>query len=1341
MTDSIIAKLISKPNAPHPVQQLRLQILDLILYGTFAVTTVIMLYTVSRTLQNNQWWLLAIYTGCYGAIGFVTFVHQLGFVSRATTLLLLVYTVGVIDLVQAGILGNGTLFFLAFISLTATLFSLRYGIAAIICSVVTIIFLAWLSITQILTFPLQSIYLPFSAVAWVRVVMVLLLLSAMIIIPIRYLLKRLEYQLQETQAHFHFTDTILDMVNAMVLVLDQQGRIIRANQTNQQITGYSAAELEGKLFWDVLLPPDKKESGKQVFYNFLFTPTPMHQETELLTKNNHYRIISWSGTIIPNDLENSNFIVAVGIDITDNKQTALERERLLAQEREQRQFSEALRGASLALGSTLKLETLYDRLLDHVRNIVPYDAANLMLITDNRIKVTHTRGYEQFGPEVINSVTGLEFEVNQVFNLRQMAETGQPMILSDVRQVPEWINTRASSVLQSWAGSPIVIHGKLIAFFSLDKKEPGFYQQTHADRLAVFSAQAALSIENARLFAAEAQGRQEAETLHQATSVLTAALELPDVLEAILVQLKQVIPYDGACIFLQSTGILTAVAGKDLPAPEKIIGKNFPVDDLLFHHLKKTQQPLSIPNIDHDPRILPWGDITQVKSWLGIPLITRNEVIGYMILTSSREHAYDRVNLSLAKAFANQSAIAIENANLYKAIQRHAAELETNIQKRTFQLHTLYDLAQSLGQANQVSEIPELILRHLYQAAAYDIGATLLVTETNTELLIQSQHPLTVDLETEIQQILTDTFTTLRGAPPATINYTTSHILSNPSSTNQLLTHKPQVILKAPIVVGRYTVGVVLIGNYAPYEFAQEQIRLVYTVADQAAETIGRLRLILAAEHQRLESLVAYLPNGIILLDAEYRVILLNQMARKLITTISPAIVGDNLTHMGEYPISAILATANSGNPFTLKINESIPQIFEIDVNSITAGPETGGWTLVIRDVTQEYLVQQRIQQQERMAAVGQLAAGIAHDFNNILTSIIGFSELLLFEQNLPPQAEEDINRIAKQGHRAAHLVRQILDFSRQTIASKQSLELVPFLKETVKLLERTLPESINIQLTIDPGEYLITADITQMQQVLTNLAVNARDAMSDGGTLTFHLSAICNTPENGTNLINLPTGDWAKLQISDTGVGIASEVQAQIFEPFFTTKEVGKGTGLGLAQVYGIIKQHDGNIDVTSELNTGTTFTIYLPCQKKVPTPITARHLSEATIPQGNQELILMVEDDPTVLDIGTTMLKHLGYRVLTSTNGQEALQKYHQHQQEIALVLTDMTMPLMGGAALTEALQRENPSVNVIALTGYPLNNESKELLAQGLIGWLQKPLSLQTLAQTIYYTLNEE
>jgi PAS domain S-box-containing protein len=375
---------------------------------------------------------------------------------------------------------------------------------------------------------------------------------------------------------------------------------------------------------------------------------------------------------------------------------------------------------------------------------------------------------------------------------------------------------------------------------------------------------------------------------------------------------------------------------------------------------------------------------------------------------------------------------------------------------------------------------------------------------------------------------------------------------------------------------------------------------------------------------------------------------------------------------------------------------------------------------------------QERIVQQERLAAVGQLAAGIAHDFNNIMATVVLYAQMTARMEGLPAAVRQRMKTINEQAKHATDLIQQILDFSRRAVLERRPLDLAPLLKEHVRLLERTLPESIEIELECEPGIYVVNADPTRMQQMVTNLALNAREAMPQGGKLHLGLERIAVKPGESPLLPELTPGEWVRVTVSDTGTGIPPDALPHIFEPFFTTRAP-LGSGLGLAQVHGIVGAHEGRIDVETQAGQGTTFTIYLPVHPSEPSPAPSRAELPA-LPVGRGETILVVEDNAVVRTALADSLELLNYRVLEVSNGQEALETLEERQGEVALVLSDVVMPRMSGTALLHALRERELAVQVVMLTGHPIEREMEELRAHGLTDWLPKPPQLQDLAQVL-------
>jgi signal transduction histidine kinase/ActR/RegA family two-component response regulator len=412
---------------------------------------------------------------------------------------------------------------------------------------------------------------------------------------------------------------------------------------------------------------------------------------------------------------------------------------------------------------------------------------------------------------------------------------------------------------------------------------------------------------------------------------------------------------------------------------------------------------------------------------------------------------------------------------------------------------------------------------------------------------------------------------------------------------------------------------------------------------------------------------------------------------------------------------------------------------FEVRAQLVERAPEPASWVVVIRDLTNELFVQQQLQRQQRLAAIGQLASGIAHDFNNLMSVIILYAQMMMQSSTLDEHDRERLRVIEKQGLRAARMIRQMLDFSRRTAIERQPLDLLPLLKEQVKLLQRILPENIQIDLETALNECYVFADPTQLEQAFMNLAVNARDAMPDGGKLRFIVEKFEFAREKDAPLPGMTPGEWVCLKVSDTGVGISPEDQEHIFEPFFTTKPAGVGVGLGLPQVHGIVGQHGGHISVASKVGVGTTFTIFLPALKTLEANTGVDEIPMIATP-GNRETILLVEDEQALRTTLQEVLERWNYRVIAAANGKEALAILETMASPPDLILSDVVMPEMSGIALFRTLRQRQMDIPIIFLSGHLRGEDLEELRRHGLEAWLPKPPGVDLLAQTIATALRK-
>jgi PAS domain S-box-containing protein len=412
-------------------------------------------------------------------------------------------------------------------------------------------------------------------------------------------------------------------------------------------------------------------------------------------------------------------------------------------------------------------------------------------------------------------------------------------------------------------------------------------------------------------------------------------------------------------------------------------------------------------------------------------------------------------------------------------------------------------------------------------------------------------------------------------------------------------------------------------------------------------------------------------------------------------------------------------------------------RILDVLLSSTPLDPDDHslGVTFTALDITARKQMEARLRRQERLAAVGQLASGIAHDFNNLLASIILYAQMPLGDPDLSPRTETALKTVLAESHRAADLIQQILDFARNAILETERVDLGDLVQESLTFLRRALPENIRLVQDMGACACTIRADATRIQQALTNLVVNARDAMPDGGDLRIGVRSIDLRLEEPPPVRDMEPGRWVCLTVSDTGTGMSPDVQAHLFEPFFTTKGPGKGTGLGLAQVFGIVKQHEGHIKVDTTVGKGTTFTLYLPAAQAGMSETASSR--QVTSPEGRGETLLVVEDAAPLLLGIKEGLESLGYHVLTAANGREALEI--AARRPVDLVLTDLVMPEMGGKALLDRLRDRSLQPAAIAITGHITSMDADALKDAGFNAVLAKPFAIEALATLVRDTLD--
>jgi PAS domain S-box-containing protein len=838
---------------------------------------------------------------------------------------------------------------------------------------------------------------------------------------------------------------------------------------------------------------------------------------------------------------------------------------------------------------------------------------------------------------------------------------------------------------------------------------------------------------------------------------ILAAWSAEDIARAVLRHIRQLIPCQRASVTAidVDAGEATVLAlSTDVGTPTKV-GTRISMEAAgVVADLRDGRVHIvdDITALSH-PSILEQDLMTRgLRSYISVPLIAHGVLIGSLNLGATEPSGFASEHIDIASELANQLAIAIRQARLFEQTQRHAEELEQQVvartaqlTRRTAQLQVAAEVARDATKANGLDDLlaraVELIEERFgfYHAGIFMVDrqgewAVLRAASAGAgRQMLEQGHRLCVGQEGVVGRV------TGSGESHIALDVKTdSAHLQNPSLPDT------RSEMAVPLRVGGTVIGALDVQSTEEAAFDQADVEILQVLADQLAVAIERTRLfeeMQATLEERLRVVVSNAPLTLFALDREGVCTLLE--GKGLVGTgLEPGeVVGQSVFDVfRDAPhIQENVRRALAGEAFVAL--EGIGEmVFESEYSPLVDEVgEVVGTIGVAVDVTERHRMQTQMQQQERLAAVGQLAGGIAHDFNNFLMTIIFYAHLLRDKKESTDVASV-AETIAGEAKRAADLVRQVLDFSRRSVIETKPVDLAFFVAEVIDILQRTLPESIRVVTEVEENGHVVEIDPTRIQQAIMNLALNARDAMPDGGELHIELFKVTVGPSKmnppGIPDLELPPGDWVCLSVQDSGTGMDEHVRAHIFEPYFTTKGT-EGNGLGLAQVYGIVKQHRGEIGVKTAPGHGTTFQIYLPAL----TTGNAQAVDtgeEVAIPKGKGETILFVEDEERMRQAVQQVLGSLGYRVITAANGKEGLKAF-QETGMVDLVITDMVMPEMGGREMIQKLKVIASDVQVLVITGYTMQEDVQTLKESGLADVVYKPLDVSVLGKTVSQLLD--
>jgi PAS domain S-box-containing protein len=979
--------------------------------------------------------------------------------------------------------------------------------------------------------------------------------------------------------------------------------------------------------------------------------------------------------------------------------TAIENARLFEAEREQRELAEALRRAAAAVSSTLDLDQVLDLILEQVNRVITCDAANVMLIEGDQARIVRSRGYERFG--VSDSIQSITFHIRDTPGLLQVLETGEPLVIPDTAAFPGWIDVPETRWLGSIAMSPICVQDRVIGFLNVDSATSEFFSTGHIDRLRAFADQASLALTNAQLFQTVEQGKRDWETTFDAMQDAVALVDRADRV-------------------VRANRAFADLLDRD---PQELTGRAYHglLDGSVCPEsacpLERTRQSGQPAMCVHEYQ----GQILEVQT---TPILTdgtkepdfASRVIYILRDITERREAEREIHRRNRDLALLNRVIAASATN-----QEIEPALETACRDLALALDVPHSIAILYSQEQRESVIAA---EHRSGDRAPVLGRSIpLVGTPIHQYLQQMQSPLVVD--------------------DARIHPRTAHL------RDLMLEQGIASLLILPLSVEGEVVGGIVLLSAEPRSFSDDKVNLAWRVAEQVSGALARARL--QESQRRLSAAVEQAAEAVVITDTDGIILYANPAFEQLTGFDSTEFIGrsprlfaevnqDRTVHADMWQV------VSGGQPwqgrFTGHSKDGRP--FKVDMLITPVRNQTGEVVNLVgtmRDVTREVQLEEQFQQAQRMEALGRLAGGIAHDFNNLLT-VIHLSTRLMERQMRPEDPLLDhIQRIRETGERATKLTKQLLSFSRREFAEPQVLDLNQVVGDLSRMLKRIIGEDIDLVTDLADDLWLIEIDPSQMDQVLMNLVLNARDAMPDGGTLTIRTANTVLDEAYAAAHVDARLGRHVLLTISDTGMGIDDEAKAHLFEPFFTTKQMGQGTGLGLSTVFGIVTQNGGHIRVESEPGQGATFQILLPSTtdrrvRVVPSAQPPLPLQPTT----GTETILVAEDEEDVRNLAVSVLRSCGYHVLVAKDGPEAIQISEHHRQPIHLLIADVVMPQLGGRELAERLQRQRPEMRVMYMSGY-VDQEIAQYSAStpGTI-FMSKPFTIEELTHKVRSVLDE-
>ncbi len=1131
-----------------------------------------------------------------------------------------------------------------------------------------------------------------------------------------------------------FNESLVQSMAEGIAVEDPEGYFTFINPAAAKMLGCTPEELVGE-HWTRVVPPDQQAIIRAADERRMRGETDRY-EVELQRKDGARIPVLISGSPYF-DAESGRFAgtLAVFTDIS-------ERVRAESEIRQHTAELEALREVGLELAAQLDLDTLLQSIVSRAVELLGGSIGGLYLYEPEDDILRLAVGVGMAPSTMGKGLAPGEGLAGKVW------QTGEPAFVEDYRNWAGRATRYDAQNFRAIAAVPIRWGEQSLGVLNVIADVPGAFSASEAELLRLFAAQAATALENARLFQAEREQRQQAEAQREAARVMGTSLDLYEILRLILDQLKRVLTYDTASVLILRKGTV----------PDLVVGVGYADEQMTSREAGKLLQESPIlqqmardlqPVVSADVRELEgwiWvPGAEHLRSWMGIPLVTHGEMIGALMLDHTEVGFFGQADVQIAQALAQHAAQAIENARLHD---------ETLLRNR--ELALLNRVIATSAASREIEKILAAVCREL--AVAFDLpqAVAALLDEQKAEAVVVAEYQAHERVSLLDQPVL------LGGNPffEHLLEYQQPLMVADVRADPRLAVLHPLAesqgvvsLLFVPLVVEGQVVGGLVLGDTAPRSLTGDELNLVQRVAEEVGGALARARL--EETQRRLSVAVEQSAEAAVITDAEGVILYTNPAFLEIVGCRRAEVIGRKPEALAAGPMGQgvphVMGQAiRSDGVWHGRFKHRGPddQVRTLDMTVTPVRDQAGesiNHVATIRDVTREVLLEMQFRQAQKMQALGRLAGGVSHDFNNLLTVILFGAQMLERKLHVQDPLWEYVLPIKEAANYASRLTAQLLSFSRREVIEPRILDLNRTVGELGRMLQRLLGEHVQLVTSLAGDLWPIKADRSQIDQVLVNLAANARDAMPEGGTLLVETENVILDEAYAASHVEAKPGEYVLLAISDTGVGMSEAVQARLFEPFFTTKERGRGTGLGLATVFGIVKQGGGHIRVYSEEGQGTTFRIYLPraheaeVAREKAAPATEPRPQDLIAPGPGTETVLLVEDEARVRDMAAHVLELYSYRVLTAGDGLEALQVAERHRGPIHLLLTDVVLPHMNGKELAEQLKLMRPGLRVLYTSGYTDNAIAEHgVLAPG-VNFLSKPFTINALTRKVREVLD--